>query len=596
LIVDRKNLADVVAKMACHGTWVVDTETTGIRPYHGDVPFSVGIYAGNQWYYLNFLEYEGEDIPVLTPDEIQNLFTLPKRVVFHNAKFDLSMLKNIGISFPEETELFCTMTLERVVCGNTPGKGDFSLDAMAAKYGYAKDDAVEKYVKDHKLWEDVDIPGKKRKFRKKFYQLVPPDIIIPYCGADVVATAGVYVKQMQRVKELQETAAPFQPDILPLVQQEMKLLKTVWKMEQKGVLIDRAFCKKAIAFYAAETKRLNAEFEDSTGKEFAPKPSLYKEIFEDEDWVYTAKGNPSFSSKVIDGFEGETAQIVKKLRVYKHLGDTYQGFLYHADEEGALHTNFNQHLARTGRFSSSAPNLQNMEKAEGEDLKEEFTPRRAIVPRPGHYFGMIDYRQMEYRMMLDYAGATRLIQDVNDGMDVHQAMADVIGYPRKKVKNGNFAILYGAGDARLAETIGGTLQEAQDLRRAIYSASPEIARFVEDVQNKTAQRKGRYIWNWMGRLFWFQDLSKSYKAPNALIQGGCADVVKQAMVKVDEEFPGTMVLSIHDEIVLEIPNGTDIIKSVCRIMRDVYKPRNGMILDVDAEWSDVSLADKKEWV
>lgn len=597
MIVSPDIISDVRHRMACHSTWVIDTETTGVRPYHGDVPFSVGIYAGSEWYYFNFLGYEGENVPVLTPDVLGAFLKIPTRVVFHNAKFDLSMLRNVGLEIPAGTEIYCTMTAERVVEGNNPGKGDFSLDVMSKKYGYAKDDAVEKYIRDHKLWQDVPVPGKKRKFREKFYSQVPPDIIIPYCGKDVEATAGVYVGQLKRLTELRETRHPRQPDVKGLLEQEMDLLRTVWGMEQRGVLVDRAFCKKAIDFYTSETLRLNAEFETGTGKEFAPKPTLYKEIFADEKWKYTSKGNPSFSSDVIDGFEGETAQIVKKLRVYKHLGDTYQGFLHNADEEGVIHTNLNQHLTRTGRFSSSAPNLQNMEKAEGEDLKEEFTPRRAIVPRPGHYLGMIDYRQMEYRMMLDYAGAHDLIKKVNSGMDVHQAMADKVGYPRKKVKNANFAILYGAGDSRLAETLGGTLAEAQDLRRAIYSASPEISRFVEAVQRAVAQRSGRYTWNWMGRLFWFRDLAKSYKAPNALIQGGCADVVKQAMVLADEKHPGTLVLSIHDELVLEIPEGdTSIIPEVCEVMRGVYKPMNKMILDVEAEWSDVSLADKKGWV
>ena len=594
MIVTEAQIPAVTETLSNFGTWVVDTETTGLRPYHGDVPFSVGIYAGSEWYYFNFLGYEGEDVPVLTPEMVKHLFRLPTRIVFHNAKFDLSMLKNVGIEVPDETEIYCTMVGERVVAGNDAHS--FSMDDIAPKYGYAKDDAVERYIADNKLFEDQQVPGKKRKVRNKFYSLVPFDIMAPYCGADVVATAGIYQGQVKRLMELGETALDKQPAVRDLMRQEMDLVKVVWHMEQKGVLIDREFCRRAVTHYGGKIAEAEVSFLDMTGKDFKPGSTLYKDIFKDEEWKYTAKGNPSFASKVIEGFKGEEAQIVKGLRKHKHLMDTYNGFLYHADEEGVIHTNLNQHQARTGRFSSSAPNLQNMEKAEGEDLIQEFTPRRAVIPRPGHYLGMIDYRQMEYRMMLDYAGAHDLIRQVNDGMDVHQAMADKVGYPRKKVKNANFAILYGSGDKTLASTLGGTLQEAQDLRRAIYSASPQIAEFVNAVRYHLGRRKGRYVWNWMGRLFWFKDLGKGYKAPNAIIQGGCADVVKRAMVRTAKEHFGLMALCIHDEIVLEIPNGdTDIVKSVCKIMKDVYKPRNGIILDVEAEWSDVSLADKKEW-
>ena len=596
MIVTENNLARVVETLCCFSTWVVDTETTGLRPYHGDTLFSVAIYAGSEWYYFNFIEYEGQDVPVLGSEILVELIQHPKRIIFHNAKFDMSMLRNVGVEIPAETVVYCTMTAERVVEGNKPDKGDFSLDVMSKKYGAIKLDTVEKYVKTHKLYVDERIPGKKRTFRRMFYNLVPFDIIAPYGGGDVLATATIYAKQMQRLEELRATRVAQQPDQKSVLKNEMDLLRVVWAMEQRGVKLDRKFCQEAISYYTEQIKKDETSFQTTTGKDFKPGSLLYKEIFAGEKWTYTAKGNPSFSSDVIDNFAGETAQIVKRIRYNKHLVDTYLGFEYQADEDGVIHTNFNQHLARTGRFSSSAPNLQNMEKPDEDALLEEFTPRRAIVPRQGHYFLMPDYDQMEYRMMLDYAGAHDLIVKVNEGMDVHQAMADKIGYPRKKVKNGNFAILYGSGDKNLATTIGGTLAEAQDLRRAIYSASPQIATFVNNVQNNTRRRSGRYTWNWLGRMFWFQDLSKLYKVPNALIQGGCADVVKRAMVEVERTHPGLMVLTIHDELVFEIPTGeTNIVKSICKIMQDVYKPRNEMRLTVSPDWSDRSLADKKQW-
>lgn len=594
IAVSPDNVASVVKTLDDERVWVVDTETTGLRCYHGDVPFSVAIWAGSTGYYFNFMEYHGQDAVVVDPSVLVHSFSQPRTYIFHNAKFDLRMLANIGLKVPRQSTLYCTMTMERVV-NLVDSHVSFSLGDMGKRYGIKKDDAVEKYIEDHGLWEwrETATGGKTK---DKFFDQVPYGVIAPYAVRDVEATGGIAVKQMGIVRR--EVANYSHSNTLDQVKKnEMRLLRTVYDIENRGVLIDEPYCHKALTYETGVYTEARAAFEKCYGKPVDKMGSIvYKEVFRDEQWTLTGKGNPSFSKKVIEGFTGKAATHLNTSRKAKSKIDVYKNLLYHIDDCGVLHTNLNQNIPRTGRFSSSGPNLQNMEKPKKEDLEGLYVVRRAIIPRGSNSFAMLDYEQMEYRMMLDYANAAPLIQKVLGGLDVHQAMADAVGFPRDNVKNANFAILYGAGDQTLSVTLGSSLADAQKLRQAIYKASPEIEQFVDAV--KARARNKRRIRNWLGRIYNFNDRSTVFKAVNTLIQGGCADVVKMAMIVIDEmlqDYVTDMVLTIHDEIVLEGPMDEleELIPKVKHIMETVYEPRNGLHLSVSVDVSNTSLADKR---
>jgi DNA polymerase-1 len=237
---------------------------------------------------------------------------------------------------------------------------------------------------------------------------------------------------------------------------------------------------------------------------------------------------------------------------------------------------------------------------------EEFLVRRAIVPRPGMVFHMLDFEQMEYRLMLDYAarfaadreGVLSLIEKVLGGLDVHQATADVAGISRRDAKTVNFATLYGSGVANLAARLGRPEHEARAIRDSIFRAAPEIGVFIRRV-TKTAEERG-FIVNWYGRRCAFPDPRHAYRAPNYLIQGGCADVVKVAMNRIDDHLRGyqtRLVLCIHDEICVEGPpeEAAVVIPEIKRIMEQAY-PATHVPLTCDVEHSHKSLADKEEGV
>jgi len=206
--------------------------------------------------------------------------------------------------------------------------------------------------------------------------------------------------------------------------------------------------------------------------------------------------------------------------------------------------------------------------------------------------------------MFDYAARgvgrkTNIVERILSGVDVHQATADLLGdagveISRHDAKQGNFAELYGASVKTLALTLKCSVDAAQKVKDAIDRGSPEIARFTGRVR-KAARRRG-YIENWLGRRSHFPYGYGLHKAPNYLIQGGCADVVKICMNLIDDALKGMkskMVLQIHDELVLQVHLSeiNTVPKLVQEIMESVY-PYTYLPLTCGMEWSDKSLADK----
>jgi DNA polymerase-1 len=196
--------------------------------------------------------------------------------------------------------------------------------------------------------------------------------------------------------------------------------------------------------------------------------------------------------------------------------------------------------------------------------------------------------------MLDYAGEMEVIEEVKSGVDVHQAVADKVKISRALAKTANFAILYGAGIKTLARQTGLTYNEAKLLKADVLDALPGVERLVGLV--KSVARDRGFISNWLGRRYYFTDPRFVYKAINTLIQGGTADVIKVAMNDIHEVAKlYHMVLTIHDELVFEMPVGIDksVIDGIVHVMEQTY-PCTHLPLTVSVEHSYQSLADKQE--
>lgn len=611
MIVRRSSFEGVLWRLSQIKTLALDTETTGLRPFHGDRLFSLILCgAPDEAFYFNFYAYAGLDPDqILLPEHLEKLhaalFSDGDRTWYlHNAKFDLHMLAQNGCHLVGR--IHCTKVAARLEYNEHM---KYSLDACAGRIGYKKDDTVEKYIDEHKLWEWQTVPGKKQRKKNKFFDRVPFDIISAYGERDAEITYRLGRHQETTVQELDAGAPKSLPTLRSLLENEQRLTAVVCRMERVGLQIDREYCLRAASFEAGRAKGAGILYASATGRDFSDSAKRFELDFASEKskWTYTEKGNASFDSDTLEKFENPLAKPVLEYRDAKSKADFYQGFLYHADVHGVVHPSLDQDGTATGRFSGREPNFQNL--TSEKNVGQEWMVRRAIVPRPGFVLFSLDYDQVEYRLMLDYAAdwieqETELVRLVKSGLDVHTATAQVAtlggtAITRDQAKMTNFLTIYGGGDAKLAEGLKCSVSEARRIRQAIFRAAPEIRELVDAIQER-AISKG-YLTNWKGRRCQFPDPRWAYKAPNYLIQGGAADVVKVAMVEIDAMFTAMgaksrMILQVHDELVLEV-HETEVgwvPLAVKHIMENVY-PHKYLPLTCGVEYSDTSLADLQKW-
>ncbi len=255
----------------------------------------------------------------------------------------------------------------------------------------------------------------------------------------------------------------------------------------------------------------------------------------------------------------------------KLLGTYIEGLLPHIQEDGKIHTCFNQAQTSTGRLSSSNPNLQNISARDEEGKKV----RKAFYYDDDNYLLSLDYHQIELRILAELSGCSLYQEVFRENRDVHEETARrlfkvpegeaVSSELRRRAKAINFAIIYGTTAFGLAEQIGCSPKEASQVIESFYATYPEIKEYL----NKTiehAQKKG-YVETILGRRRYLRDLTDpSYMkreaakraALNAPVQGSAADLIKTAMLSISSflekgGYKTKMVLQIHDELIFKGP-------------------------------------------
>lgn len=584
--VTAENFYDILKILRKEGLLAIDTETTGLKPFQGDILFSIIIASRDEVYYFNFNEYANKE----ALDEsflllLKPLFADPlKTWIAHNATFDMHILAKEGLYFAGDV-----VDLEMLSRVEYNFHLKHSLDAIAKRFGYEKMEIKPRTQK-------VTHPVLNKTTRLKHFNEVPFEEIYRYGSRDARITMDCYFMLAQKILLADQQTPENLPKLHQVVANEVQLTKTIFNMEQTGVHVDINYCWAARKYNLDKMELAQKKFEELTGKPFKKSPKLFAELFGDLATIKTDKGNLKFDKDVMNDLDHPAAKIVVEISKYKKNVEYFENFIYYADDNDTIHTEFNQARTKTGRFSSSAPNLQNLtkpDKYEATDEVDEFPVRRAIVPRPGYFFAMIDYKQKEFRLFLDLAGEAGLANKIKGGMDVHQATGENAGVKRAAAKAANFSIVYSSGDEKLAKTLGIPKASAKRIKASIFQSAPKIEPLINKVM-RTAELRG-YIFNWFGRRSYFPNRRMAYKAPNALIQGGCADILKIAMNRCDEflkNYRSRMVMTIHDELVFEIAYGEeDIIPQLKEIMENVYNYRL-LKLEVDVEYSNKSLADK----
>ena len=368
---------------------------------------------------------------------------------------------------------------------------------------------------------------------------------------------------------------------------ELPVMQVLQKVERNGVLLDTKLLGELSGEFGAKMIALEAKAHEQAGQPFnLSSPKQIQEILFDKQGLKPVKktptGQPSTDEDSLEqlALDHPLPKLILEYRGLAKLKSTYSDKLPSMinPDTGRVHTNYGQAIAVTGRLSSNDPNLQNIpiRTAEGRRIREAF-----IAP-PGCVIMSADYSQIELRIMAHISQDASLLKAFAAGEDIHRATAAEIfgGMPaevsseqRRYAKVINFGLIYGMSAFGLARQLGLERSAAQQYMERYFARYPGVDAYMKDTR-ETARNQG-YVETVFGRRLWLPEIKSSNQARrqgaeraaiNAPMQGTAADLIKLAMIAVDqwltnERLATRLIMQVHDELVLEVPEAErDIVK------------------------------------
>jgi DNA polymerase-1 len=559
-VLDEEALDGWLARLAAAELFAFDTETTSLDYMAAEiVGVSFCIEPGKAAYVPLAHDYAG------APDQLSREAVLGKlkglledpaaAKLGHHLKYDAHVLANHGIAL---AGMRYDSMLESYVLNSTATRHD--MDSCARRYL-----GVETIH-----YEDVAGRGAKQ----ISFSQVAIDTAAEYSAEDADITL-----QLHRV--LWEGLAK-EPTLRKLYEEiEQPLVPVLFRMEHHGVLVDRDTLRRQGGEIAKRLGELEQEAHEAAGQPFnLDSPKQLQEILFNKLNLPTVrktpKGQPSTAEDVLE----ELAQaytlprIILEYRGLAKLKSTYTDKLPGQVDArtGRVHTSYHQAVAVTGRLSSSDPNLQNIpiRTPEGRRI------RQAFIAPPGHLLLAADYSQIELRIMAHLSGDRSLLDAFAADRDIHQATAaevlgvatdEVTAEQRRAAKAINFGLIYGMSAFGLARQLGSDRATAQEYVDRYFERYPGVKRYMDETR-ESARERG-YVETVFGRRLYLPDIRSRNRqqqqyaersAINAPMQGTAADIIKRAMITVDDwiqrERPGArLVMQVHDELVLEVEAG-----------------------------------------
>ena len=387
---------------------------------------------------------------------------------------------------------------------------------------------------------------------------------------------------------------------------EMPLAKILAKMEIEGIRVDKNILKDMGEEIKIKLELITKDIYNYAGEEFnINSPKQLGEILFDKLKLPGAKKNKTGYVTDVDVLKKlVNYPIVNKILEYRALAKLYStyidGIINTIREDGKIHTIYTQTLTRTGRLSSIEPNLQNI------PMRSEYGRliRKAFLPEQNSVIMSSDYSQIELRVFAHLSGVSDLINAFNDGIDIHTKTAmDIFNVPeegvtknmRRQAKAVNFGILYGISSYGLSEDLGISVKDAKDFINKYFETYPGVKDYMNS-EIEEAKRNG-YVKTIMNRKRIINELKNSNymvrsmgerMALNTPIQGSASDILKKAMVEIDnifekENIKSKMLLQVHDELIFnvykdELDKVRDIVYNTMTKVFDLKVP-----LDVDIE-------------
>ncbi|MFW6193405.1 MAG: DNA polymerase I [Gemmatimonadota bacterium] len=596
LVTESGRVREVVEEMRGAGRLAVDTETTSLDPMRAElVGVSLCAEPGRA-YYLPFghvppkvtedeegnpalaLEQQGEppdNLPPFTGEELEGLGALladPEvEKIAHNAKYDRIVLERAGgalegIEFDTTLASYCL----------DPGKRDHSLDLLVMD-----ELGVE-------MTPYGDVAG--RGASEVSFAEVPLDEALQYAGEDAD-----YTLRLSRVlrEKLEEN------HLLDLMQRiETPLVPVLARMEQWGIGLDLDFFDRLEERVTRELRLVEEEIRKIAGEEVNLRsvPQLRELLFGELDLpvLKRTKTGPSTDESVLSELAARGHEVPRLILDYRELDKLHSTYvsvlpeLVHP-ETGRVHSSFNQTVAATGRLSSSDPNLQNIpiRSVLGREI------RKGFVPEDGWVFLGADYSQVELRILAHLSGDPAFVDAFRAGRDIHRETAarifggdpdDVSAGMRERAKTINYATIYGQGPGALASQLGVSRDDAERFIEGYFERFSGVRGYIEEMQERA--REQGYVETLTGRRRYIPEIRSrnpgvrgfgERTAANTPIQGTAADLIKIAMIRLDERLdpgddgdllsretsagrrwpprPGArarMLVQVHDELLFEV--------------------------------------------
>lgn len=557
LINTSDGLRNLLQRLGDADAFSMDTETTGLNLLH-DVPIGMSFgVAGGTAFYLPLVD---KQLSGLTADQVRGeirefLAGTKSVVVGHNLKFDFHMLANVGILAPNQ--IADTMI------------GAYLLDSLDS---HGLDHCCLRYLGITKI-PTSDLIGAKGQIPMLEVDL---ERICEYACEDADMTFRLFEKFQEMLRER---------ELLDIFWQiEMPLLPVLLEMERRGVFVDPNALSRLSDLLAEKSRHWESETYSLAGEEFnINSTKQLQDILFEKLKIHEVLGLKRLKktktgySTDVSVLESMSAHplpraILEYRSVYK-LKNTYVDTLPQLIDgrSGRLHTRFHQNGTATGRLSSTDPNLQNIpiRTEMGREIRRAFTAQhgdRVIISA--------DYSQVELRILAHLSQDAGLIEAFKAGADIHRLTAakifgiepdQVSSDQRAQAKAINFGIIYGMGPQRLARDTGVSNAEAKEFIEKYFASYPGIRTYIDS--SIASARKLGYSKTIVGRRRPIRDILSANRleavnaeniAVNSPVQGSAADLIKIAMIKIENQLKktpqgGMMVLQVHDELLFECP-------------------------------------------
>ena len=535
----------------------VDTETTSINYMQAElVGISLSMKTGEAAYIPVAHDYPAAPEQLSREAVLSSLKTFledpEKKKVGHHLKYDAHIFARYGIAL--KGMQFDSM-LESYVLNSVATRHD--MDSTARHY--LDIDTIH--------YEDVAGKGAKQ----LTFNQIDLEQAAPYAAED----ADITLKLHEHLWcELQKT------DTLKYVYSEIEqpLVPILLGMEEAGVLIDRDMLRQQSGELAKKMLGLEKSAHELAGAPFnLGSPKQLQEILFGQLGLpvvrKTPKGQPSTAEDVLQELadDYDLPRVILEYRSVSKLKSTYTDKLPEqiAADTGRVHTSYHQAVAATGRLSSTDPNLQNIpiRTPEGRRI------RQAFIAPDGTVLLAADYSQIELRIMAHLSGDTGLLDAFAGDLDIHKATAaevfeldpdEVTADHRRSAKAINFGLMYGMSAFGLAKQLGISRHEAQEYMGLYFDRYPGVKKFMDDTREQA--RESGFVETIFGRRLYLPDINdrnaprRQYaerSAINAPMQGTAADIIKRAMITVQQwldtsKAPARMIMQVHDELVFEV--------------------------------------------